>query len=583
MLVHTPTNPLVTDSNAIPEGNNESCTTPDRSQAGRSLPLGGGVALAIGFLAAFSFVQLATVNLSAQGLYHDEVHQAPAAFAYVGKRAQICAMAFVAGKPLMTMTYSGAIKPALYGLYLRFTGASFTVESWRWLGIAVVALTFPLFSVLARKRLSTVGLLSFFALLTTDATVVLVTRHDWGPTALALALRLIFLGVWLYGEADGAIKPRNSFVLGLIVGFSIYEKLSNIVLLLPLSLVLLCRERRQVSHWRASLAGGLLGGLPLLYVNYRYFWRTGELLSTRQVAAQGVKSLASLTHFLRDYLALGDGSLVRQFILGQNHGFVAVEGLLLTVALVAVVCLWRAAAVSRTALIPVVCYLAVGAALFLLPNLTWVHHWVIGTPFQYLAIAMVLSGSGRRLMRPSGLALASRAALISAFGVLMIVRAQGAVDLTCSLARGDSSEIWEPSLTRLGELCAKRAGQDLFLAANWGVAAQIYCLSDGHPKVVRELFAWMAPATPDELLLLGRFRSFYILQNVHDYFPGQDVSRRLFTVFEEHPNLREVSVENDLAQLAAVKVRRFVYSEEGSPQKYAQNGIGSSVDSIPTR
>ena len=51
----------------------------------------------------------------------------------------------------------------------------------------------------------------------------------------------------------------------------------------------------------------------------------------------------------------------------------------------------------------------------------------------------------------------------------------------------------------------------LFLAANWGVAAQIYCLADGHPKVVRELFAWMAPTTPDELLPLGRFRSFYIL------------------------------------------------------------------------
>ena len=85
--------------------------------------------MAIGLLAAIAFVGLAGVKLTAQGLYHDEIHQAPAAFAYVGKRAQIFAMGFVHGKPLMTMTYSGAIKPAIYGLYLRFTGASFTVES----------------------------------------------------------------------------------------------------------------------------------------------------------------------------------------------------------------------------------------------------------------------------------------------------------------------------------------------------------------------------------------------------------------------------------------------------------------------
>jgi hypothetical protein len=49
-------------------------------------------------------------------------------------------------------------------LYLLFTGASFTVESWRWLGIAIVAVTFPLFSVLARRHLSAAALLTFFAL-----------------------------------------------------------------------------------------------------------------------------------------------------------------------------------------------------------------------------------------------------------------------------------------------------------------------------------------------------------------------------------------------------------------------------------
>ena len=139
----------------------------------------------------------------------------------------------------MTMTYSGAIKSAVYGFYLRFTGASFTVESWRLLGIAIVAVALPLFSILARRRLTVAALLTFFALLLTDATVVLETRHDWGPVALALALRLCFLGLWLHGQGGREIRPRNSLLLGAVVGFSIYEKLSSIVLL-PVLVILLC-------------------------------------------------------------------------------------------------------------------------------------------------------------------------------------------------------------------------------------------------------------------------------------------------------------------------------------------------------
>ena len=112
--------------------------TPNQLPAGgSSSPLNEGTALAIGVLAACAFARLATINLSAQGVYYDEIHQAPAAFACLGKKAPFFAMSFVHRIPLMTMTYSGAIKPILYGLYLRFTGASFSVESWRWLGIGV--------------------------------------------------------------------------------------------------------------------------------------------------------------------------------------------------------------------------------------------------------------------------------------------------------------------------------------------------------------------------------------------------------------------------------------------------------------
>ncbi len=367
-------------------------------------PLSARGALTMGLLAAGAFVVLSSINITAQGLYYDEIHQVPAALAYVSKRPPYFAMARVGGKPLMTMAYSGAIKSAVYGLYLSFTGSSFTVESWRRLGIAIVAVALPLFSLLARRRLTGATLLIFFGFLLTDATVVLETRHDWGPVALALALRLGFLGVWLYRQGDREIPPRNSLMLGAIVGFSIYEKLSAIVLLPVLVILLCCPERRTARHWGACLIGGLLGGLPLLIANGLYIAETGRLLSTAQVAMQGDKALAGMTYFGREYFALGDGAMVRQCILGEAHRFVVPEAILLVAALSAVLALrWTERSDPRPAIL-IACYLAVGIGIFLLPNRTGPYHWVIGTPFQYLALSMALVSPdrSRSLSAPAG-------------------------------------------------------------------------------------------------------------------------------------------------------------------------------------
>ena len=50
-------------------------------------------------------------------------------------------------------------------------------------------------------------------------------------------------------------------------------------------------------------------------------------------------------------------------------------------------------------------------------------------------------------------------------------------------------------------------------------------------------------------------------------YPDPAVTQRLVTAFEEHPNLREVPVERRLGQLAAVKVRKFVYSSPEHPSE----------------
>ena len=135
-----------------------------------------------------------------------------------------------------------------------------------------------------------------------------------------------------------------------------------------------------------------------------------------------------------------------------------------------------------------------GDGLYLLPNVTWAHHWVIGTPFQYLAIAMAITVVGSSTHASVGTGFREPGSAY--IGVRRTDDRSGPGQLPDWLARswgllGDLGSVADA----MGELCAKRAGQDMFLAANWGVATQIYCLADGHPGLVRELFAWPAPAT----------------------------------------------------------------------------------------
>jgi hypothetical protein len=210
-----------------------------------------------------AFLWLATVRLDAQGLYYDELHQAAGAFTYLGSPPEYFALFTVRGIPLLNMHYSGAIKTAVYGLYLRFVRPEFSVLSWRLVGIFFVGVGLVAFVLLTHSSLSLVPLVVMLGLLLTDTTVLLGVRHDWGPVALALALRLVLIGMWLRGEGAGQPSIRNSFALGGLVGFAIFEKLSSWVMILALGWILLSSGRRRgCLCGSAAACGGQLVILP---------------------------------------------------------------------------------------------------------------------------------------------------------------------------------------------------------------------------------------------------------------------------------------------------------------------------------
>jgi len=523
--------------------------------------LGRPAAWALALATAAIFVWFATLRLDAQGAYYDELDQAKGAFAYVHPDRTYPAALRVGGLPAMNMTYSAAIKTGLYGLYLRATGARFSMTEWRMAGILLVAAGLVAFFPLARRGLSPAGAGAFALLTLSDVAVLLVSRFDWGPAALALLLRLAMLGTYLRGEARGEPRPGNSFLLAFFAAMACFEKLSSVVLVGPLALMMtMSPARRTLRHWRACVLGGLVGALPLIAVNAATWWHSGSPISLRDVAHVRAMSPADIGRYAVDYLSLGGGGKLRSLILGDSTGAAraaeaGVVGAAMAALLLAGLLRGRRDPHLRMAGVLAGSYLAVGVLLPLLPQNTWVHHWILGTPFQYAAIAAALAlpvGAARR-------AWASRAVLAAVVLLCVGLRADGLVRTRDSLLRGEASAGWDPSLTAAGEFAARAAGRATFLAADWGVASQILCLSDGDTSLVHELFwGYRGPDDIRDCIDRAGVDAFYVVTKKPPTTVHPENTRRIVRDAAELSGWRETPVEPEVSDLPAVGFRKFV-------------------------
>ena len=520
----------------------------------------------LGLAAASLFVACSAWRLTAQGAYYDELHQAAPAFAYIGHPPEMFARVTIGGVPVLNMSYSGAIKTAVYGAALAVTGRAFSLGEWRVLGIAMVAVGLLLFTALARRELSTPALVVCLLLISTDVTVLLATRHDWGPSALGLLLRLTFLGVWVAGTGRTPPSPASTAVLGLLVSLAVFEKLASVLLLIPLGLAFaLDPGRRSMAHWRAGAAGALIGALPLVAANLASLVQRGEAVSLTEAVAPAAITLRGLAQHLVDYLGLADGRYVRNFILGEpvagSRGLLeaAAGGAGLAVAALAAGPLARRDPRLRAGLIATGAYAAIAVGVYVLPRPAWKHglqphHLLLGTPFQYVAVALVLTGLAQaergRWARWAG------RCLLVVLAIWLASRVPGVISLERSLARGAASVRWDPSLTRAGEFAGRRADEALFVAIDWGVATQMYCFARGAAGVVHEPFR---PGHPGLASILQRAagKNVYLVALV----PPSGVARhpdRIVAAMAAAPEWVEVPVEDEVARLRAVRFRKFV-------------------------
>ena len=518
-------------------------------------------ALCLGVAAAVVFTVLAGIHLDGQGVYYDELHQAPAAFDYLGKHAPIFNYSFH-GIPILNMSYSGAIKSNVYGLYLRYVNPHFTVYSWRLVGIVSVAIgIFGFFQIAGVSLPLTSGVL-FAVLLLSDASVILATRHDWGPTALALCFRLAFLAVWLSIELREPSGLKH-FTAGFLVGVAIFEKLSAVVLLTPFCILLFTSRKRAPRAWIAGVLGILAGALPLLLVNIGSYMRSHSFVSLSGLgperAAVGARDLLSYAY---QYFALAQGGMARQLVLGDSPGSFwpqAEAALTLLLLVIIAVAAFRSRSTNRLmtlAGIIAASYLLVGISVFLLPRDTFVHHWILGTPFHYGAIALALPAFANPAEHGTRRRAIYRAAFVTAVAALLAIRLPNVAAVEMSFVSRRSSSLFDPAFTRLAEIAA-RSNNAVFISADWGTATQVYCAGNGRDDLVYEPFWNSDPAkTVLDITEATKKDNLYILvTGIAPQF--QQASASVIRSMMNLRNWQEVPVENEFARLAPIQIRKF--------------------------
>ena len=515
--------------------------------------------ICIALVAVIAITSLTVTHLDSQGAYYDEVLQASAAFRYVGSHPKRFMWEY-RGIPLLTMTYSGAIKSAVYGAYLKFVNPHFSVVTWRLLSIAFVAAGVFCFYIIAGALWRIESAVLFGGLLLSDISVIMMTRHDWGTTSLALMLRLIFLAIWMSIALRKAADYKFALA-GLIIGISIVDKLSSIVMLVPLFILWLTVPARRKSNWIAAALGLVAGIFPLIIANVvTYRLGQGFISLSDTTPHRPPLDLSSLMAYTHNYLSLGQGQFARILIFGDvPNAFVAKSEtalmcLALAIIFIAAIRFHQSDDLMRLAVAAAATYVVLAVAILLLPRATFVHHWVIGTPFQYAAIALGLAALSRRTW--------SYKFLLAVALCLIAIRIPATLAVESSFISGKASIRFDPGFNRLVQLAATKSKDAVFISTDWGSGNQIYCGSDGNDDSFAEPFWDAKPAqTVLEVASKTKKRTLYLITTgLAPEFSA--ASAIIIDTMTNSQDWQNEPVEEDFSNLGPIQVRKFVRNIE---------------------
>jgi hypothetical protein len=150
-------------------------------------------------------------------------------------------------------------------------------------------------------------------------------------------------------------------------------------------------------------------------------------------------------------------------------------------------------------------------------------------------------------------------AVVVTLALVVVLRVPQTIALEGALLRGETSRSWHPSLSDLGTFAAEHSREALFLASDWGVATQIYCLAQGQPTVVEEMFwNYTGPGMIEKALDRNRKDVFYVVRTEPPVRVRSDHSLRIEDDVSSLAGWIEVPPEAAARAFEVVHIRKFV-------------------------
>jgi hypothetical protein len=429
-------------------------------------------------------------DLSAPGLYYDEVIQAVPASEFLaadGQPLQIpgadSLRLFGRWLPVFTQPYMGALKSQLLIPSFAVFGASpaslrLTTLAWSLLSVGFAML-------LAHQLLGLGAALLAGALLCVDPSLLFVGRHDWGSFALAHLCRCA--GLYLFATGFGRELRARTFAAGLCFGLGVYNKIDFAVPLAAAGLALvfaapravMAAVRTQPRRWLPAAAGFALGAAPMLRELGPALQATQGMWATASGADAWREKLGALRCMLDgsyfDRLLRAGGSFERMFDVASaaSGPFLVLYGLAL-----AFLAGWLARRARTRSWDPAVAFILAAAILSSLgilatPRAVRIHHALGAYPFPQLVVAAAivkLAGSGSSRGRRA--AAAAVAVLALGGNLLTSLRTFDTIERTHGKGR------WSDAISELAHELAAEPGA-VAVSLDWGFQARLRFLDRG--------------------------------------------------------------------------------------------------------
>jgi 4-amino-4-deoxy-L-arabinose transferase-like glycosyltransferase len=449
-------------------------------------------------------------HLTLPGVQYDEALHAPAAIVLLKGQVDVYGeqALTIAGRsfPVMHMVYLGSLKSYLLAPAFYLFGIN--VQALRLATIFVTVMGLVFTARFAKAVFGPRTALWTTWLIATDPSLILYSRCDWGPIAIAFALRMSSLFyLWRWWNSGGQLAPL--IAASALLGLGVYDKTNFLWFVVAIGVVGLVlwqmsEKRPRVTMRNAALAlgCGFVASAPLWVLNVSRDW-----ITFRSAFVPGTKLGELLPGRIAALKAMLNGQATDAWMFGQplppHYG--GSGTLLLPLSAAAMIVLLLAGITSRRlrllaipALITVILI-----EIILTPRPVWVHHWITVYPFPHLAVGLMLAEawSGLRI-RPSW---QMGAACI---GWLVILTAVSFNLLTMTgyhrLMRdtgGAGQWHWSDAIYSLADGLQSRYANRPIVLMDWGFANQLFLLSAGRLKLREAFWPYVNSSEPREELI----------------------------------------------------------------------------------